>query len=150
MTTFRITALFSLIALSAACDEGYAADDSSVYADESTADGQPIDPVCDWSSGLTCVQVVSATMGTRCGEDSSVEVQVRNVCTTPVKIQSCIERSNGKWSCLPDGTFGDGLAPGAEANWYVCDGTGTYVLGAMRIDAFEFGECHYWDVPPGA
>lgn len=98
--------------------------------------------MCDWSSALNCAKVV-AKKGTRCGEPTSLDVTITNGCTVPVKFYVCIQRSDGTWSGLPDGTFDAGTAPGKSSNWYGCKTTNQYKIGAMTAASFAKNKCSY-------
>ena len=97
---------------------------------------------CDWKSAVNCVQITKST-GTRCGDPQSVEIICKNVCNQNLKIYICIQRSDGTWNGLPDGTFETGVAPGKTSSNYVCKGTGQYEIFAMPITAFNSNKCGY-------
>ncbi|RIV25293.1 PKD domain-containing protein [Fibrisoma montanum] len=98
---------------------------------------------CDWNSATKCITVTKAVKGTRCGTSNSVEVEWKNTCTSNVKVVVCIQRSDGTWSCNPDGTFDTGMRPNQVLNNYVCAGTGKYKIYAMPIADFIKNKCAY-------
>jgi hypothetical protein len=98
---------------------------------------------CNWNSAPQCVQVVSATRGTRCGSPTSLEVKVRNACTSPVKFVVSIQRSDGTWDALPDGTFSTGTRPGEVNEWFECNTANRYRVYSMPINDFVANRCKY-------
>nr|WP_293838911.1 PKD domain-containing protein [uncultured Arsenicibacter sp.] len=98
---------------------------------------------CNWSSATQCVKVTTAVIGTRCGTKNSMDLEYQNTCTSNIKVVSCIQRLDGTWSCLPDGTFDTGLKPNAKAGDYVCAGTGKYRIYAMPIADYIKNKCPY-------
>lgn len=103
----------------------------------------PVAASCDWSSGLKCITVTKAVVGTRCGTKNSVDVEWKNTCTSNIKVVVCIQRADGTWSCSPDGTFDTGMKPNQVLSNYVCAGTGKYTLYAMPIADFLKNKCSY-------
>lgn len=98
---------------------------------------------CDWLSATQCVNVTKAVIGTRCGTKNSVDVEWKNTCTSNIKVVCCIQRADGTWSCLPDGTFDTGMKPNQVLSQYVCAGTGKYKIYAMPIADFLKNKCSY-------
>ncbi|MBK6381111.1 MAG: hypothetical protein IPF72_16080 [Chitinophagaceae bacterium] len=97
---------------------------------------------CNWSSATNCVSVTTK-VGTRCGDPLSVEITAKNNCTQNIKIYCCIQRTDGSWQGLPDGTFGTGVSPNGTAQWFVCKGTGQYKIFAMPVATFNSNNCSY-------
>jgi hypothetical protein len=97
---------------------------------------------CVWGSANNCMQI-SMRRGTRCGTSNSVEVDVRNVCGSAIKVYNCIQRTDGNWTCMPDGLFDRGLAPGGTANFYTCAGTGQNRNWAMPISSYDSSRCRW-------
>lgn len=95
---------------------------------------------CDWNSAVNCLQVTKIT-GNRCGDPQSIDVTVRNICNHYIKIYICIQRSDGTWSGLPDGTFSTGTPFNGTANNYVCKGTGQYKVFSMPINDYNNNNC---------
>jgi hypothetical protein len=97
---------------------------------------------CNWNSASQCVDR-SAVLGTRCGSPTSLEVKVRNACTTNIKFVVSIQRSNGTWNSLPDGTFDTGLRPNESTTWYECNSSNRYRVYSMPIQDFLRNRCSY-------
>lgn len=95
---------------------------------------------CNWNAATSCVSVTKKT-GTRCGDPQSVEITVKNTCNQNIKIYICIQKSDGTWDGVPDGTFSTGVPPNGTAVHYVCKGTGQYKIGAMPITTYNNNNC---------
>jgi hypothetical protein len=74
-----------------------------------------------------CIETMTQ-WGTRCGESSSFEVALQNVCDFPVMVQVCVEGTDS-CNCLGPDLYesGQSIDFGTTA-YYVCSGTGNYVL----------------------
>jgi hypothetical protein len=98
---------------------------------------------CQWRESVDCV-ALEPHRGTRCGKPTSFELDFRNACSYPIKVVTCLQGgTSGKWSCLADGTFDDGMKPGGKNNNYTCNGTGSYEVYAMTLDQFRAKKCKY-------
>lgn len=95
---------------------------------------------CNWNTATSCVTVTKKT-GTRCGDPQSVEITAKNTCNQNIKIYICIQKSDGTWDGVLDGTFSTGVPPNGTAVHYVCKGTGQYKIGAIPISTYNTYNC---------
>ncbi|WP_289046175.1 hypothetical protein [uncultured Olleya sp.] len=86
-------------------------------------------PSCQWIDNLER----EIKKGTRCGKNTSVEVNVTNNFSYNLRTFASFQNSNGTWSKWKyDGTFGSGIKPEEIKNWYVCNGSGKVKILAVR------------------
>lgn len=69
----------------------------------------------------SCISI-QEVWGKSCGSADSFQVKIKNQCSEAAYAKTCLERTNGKWSCgsttLKPGDVGNGA--------WICEGTGKY------------------------
>lgn len=69
-----------------------------------------------------CVALTS-NAGKNCGASDSLQIKVKNNCSTPVYVKMCLEKKDGRWSCGSDSK----LKPGdTNSGFWACHATGEY------------------------
>jgi hypothetical protein len=86
----------------------------------------------------SCVRLTK-TYGENCGNSNSIQIKVRNSCSTPVTHKVCIYNSNEKLECF-QGTL-DG-SDEQDYGYYVCDkGRGGVVYVGCFASSYKDGSC---------
>lgn len=84
---------------------------------------------CQWIDNLDR----EIKKGTRCGKNTSVEVNVTNNFSYNLRIFASFQKPDGIWGEWQyDGTFGSGIKPNGIKNWYTCNGSGKVKILAVK------------------
>ena len=102
-------------------------------------------PMCHWSSA-TNFTTSEVKRGSRC-TNGSLDVQVTNHATWPVKLVFFFRKPDGSWSRTTDGAFERGVAPNQRKDVYQCQASEVVVVGMPLKDYLE-GKCKFPDAPP--